>query len=204
MSAAGSSEAAVRLVGLVGSPNPGERTRTLTDAILGATSGAGATADVIELGEHSLAIADGTRAEDQVGTTRDVLERIERADAFVVASPIYRATYSGLLKNLLDLIPRGSYDGNTAPLRAKPVVVAATAAAPEHFLGVTPLIATIANFFGGYVVPPGVFASHRDFDADGGLVDPVKRHAEQAGLALVSLQRAIAASPALSDVEPQL
>ncbi len=56
-----------------------------------------------------------------------LLDEVARADALVLVSPIYRATYSGLLKVLFDQLP-------TESLRGVACVLAATAASPGHFL----------------------------------------------------------------------
>jgi FMN reductase len=36
---------------------------------------------------------------------------VERADALVIATPIYKAAYSGLLKAFLDILPQDGLDG---------------------------------------------------------------------------------------------
>jgi FMN reductase len=41
----------------------------------------------------------------------DAVTRILRADGIVVASPVYRAAYSGLVKALLDLLPKRALRG---------------------------------------------------------------------------------------------
>jgi FMN reductase len=197
------SEATV--LGVVGSPASSSRTRTLVEAVLEAAAEEGAATRVVVLGDHAMAFADGTRAEDQTGDTRSVLEAVEAADAFVLGTPIYRGTQSAMLKNLMDLTPRGVYDGATRPFQAKPVVVAATAASPHHFLGLDGPSEILRGFFAAWVVPPGVFASHADFGTDGRLAaEPVVRQAERAGRALVAMHRSLASEPALRAVEPAL
>jgi len=59
----------------------------------------------------------------------DVLQRIADCTLLVVASPVYKATYTGLLKVLLDRIPMEGLTGHIAI----PVMVAA---APIHSLAV--------------------------------------------------------------------
>ena len=41
------------------------------------------------------------------------------ADAVVLGSPVYRATYSALLKDLLERTERGRWGETTAPLQGK-------------------------------------------------------------------------------------
>ena len=59
----------------------------------------------------------------------NALSRVAKADVVVIATPIYKAAYSGLLKAFLDLLPQ---DG----LQHKAVVALATGGSPAHFLAV--------------------------------------------------------------------
>jgi FMN reductase len=77
--------------------------------------------DIIELGAGLL--------EWENDAVNDVLKRIEQSQLLIVASPIYKATYTGLLKLLLDRIPMEGLSGRVAI----PVMVAA---APIHVLAV--------------------------------------------------------------------
>jgi FMN reductase len=195
----------MRVLGLVGSPAASSRTLALVEGIVAAAAAEpGVEPQVIVLGARPLAFADGTRAEDQTGDTRAILEAVEAADAFVLGTPVYRATLSGSLKNLLDLVPRGVYDGRARPFQARPVVVAATAASTHHFLALDGLAEILRGFFAAWVVPPGVFASHADCGPDGELAQPVARQAAIAGRALVALHHAIEDHPALGAVEPAI
>ena len=48
---------------------------------------------------------------------RDALAVVEAADAVIVATPVYKASYSGVLKLFLDLIPQEGLRGKlTLPL----------------------------------------------------------------------------------------
>ena len=159
----------------------------------------------MRLHDHELAWADGTRAEAQVGDTRRVLDEIEAADGYVLGTPIYRATYSGPLKNRLDLVPRGGYDGDAAPLRAEPVGVVATGATAHHFLGADQLLPILRGFFASDVVPPVAYAHGGQYDADGRVADEALRESPRLlGTALVALARALRASPELRSVTSQL
>jgi FMN reductase len=188
------------VLGSVGS----KRTKLLVDLVLDAAVTAGATrGQTIDLGSIEIIRADGTPADDMTGDTRHAIDVLEESDLIVIGTPIYRATYSGLLKSFLDLVPRGGYDGSTAPLRAKPVVVVATAATPQHFLGIDQLKLVLHGFFAAHVLPPGVFASAADFTEQG--VSPaLAEAADTAGRAMVDLGRAIAGSAALAALQPQI
>jgi len=99
-----------------------------------------------------------------LGTGRDdavsgLLEEIAASHALVLVTPIYRATYSGLLKVLFDQLPPES-------LRGVPCVLAATAASPAHFLAVDTGFRSLVASLGGWSVPTVVYATPADLDAD--------------------------------------
>jgi FMN reductase len=196
----------MRIVGIVGSPNAQGATASLVDAVVARAASAGpCETDTIVLSEFDLGFADGTRAEAQSGDTRAVLARIEAGDAFVLGTPIYRASYSGALKNLLDLVSRGSWDGLARPFEAKAVGVVATGASAHHFLGLEPLIALLVNFFSAYVVPPGLYATSDQVDATGDVRDPdIARRTEDLADELLALTQAIGRHESLRRPTPQI
>jgi FMN reductase len=102
---------APRIVGLVGNPRPQSRThrltRTLTREIARVLGSAWVTeVDLAPFGPRVLDPSDAavTAAVDQ----------IIGADVLVVASPTYKAAYSGLLKGFLDRFGTGSLAGAAA------------------------------------------------------------------------------------------
>jgi FMN reductase len=193
----------MKVLGVVASPSAASRTRMLVELVLDAAAALPAvTTDLITFADRTFRAADGTRAEDYDGDTGDVVSAIDEAQAVVFGMPVYRGTYPGTLKNLLDIVPRGQYDGHAQALRAKPVAIAATGGLDHHFLGMNDLAAILGGFFAAYVIPPGLYASHALF-ADGAVTsERVRRGAEQTGQALVAMGRALEASPALQAVEP--
>jgi FMN reductase len=113
--------------------------------------------DVVHLGELDPGGLLGRHKDDEV---TDAVNAVTDAEVLVLATPVYRATYSGLLKVLMDQLPP---DG----LHGIPVVLAATAGGTQHFLsvdhGLRPLVASLA----GWSVPTAVYATPLDFDAAG-------------------------------------
>ncbi len=132
--------------------------------------------------------------------------RVARADAVVLATPMYRATYTGVLKEFLDRLHRGGpEEGFSSALRAKPVAVVATGASDHHFLGLDPLAALLLRFFGAYVVPPALYGSSRPSAAPGAAIDArLEEAAARLGRALAALADAVAADGRLSEARPQV
>ena len=81
---------------------------------------------------------------------------IETCDALVVGSPVYKASYTGLLKHLFDMV-----DANA--LRGRPVLVAATAKGSSHELMIDHQFRPLFAFFRAIVVPGSVYALDQDF-----------------------------------------
>lgn len=109
--------------------------------------------DVIDLSTLS---ADGLLGRVPDPAVAAAVERASAADVLVVATPIYRATYTGALKAFFDRFPAGALARTT-------VVFAATAGIADHFLaldtGGRALIASLE----GFVVPTVVYAISSDF-----------------------------------------
>jgi len=57
------------------------------------------SADVLSLGEHRISFADGRPLERFSDDTARVVGAIAQADAVLLASPVYRASFTGALKS---------------------------------------------------------------------------------------------------------
>ncbi|MFC4783494.1 NADPH-dependent FMN reductase [Nocardioides sp. MAHUQ-72] len=126
---------APRVAVVVGNPKP--RSRTLTAALHVARELAGAEPDlVVDLADLGAALLDW-----QDPTVSGLVGEVGAADLVVVASPTYKATYSGLLKLFLDRFSTDGLRGVAVPLMlgAGP----AHALAPE--LTLRPLLAEIGG-----------------------------------------------------------
>ena len=94
------------------------------------------------------------------------------SDSVVFASPVYRASITGAVKNLLDLLP-------VAALRDKPVEIVAMGASSHHYLAVDWHLRGILAWFGAFVLPTSVYLSGSDY-IDGELAAPEARSAVEA------------------------
>ena len=140
-------------VAIFGSPSPTSSSRMLAERLLSLLAGAGWSAALVNLTALPAA-ALLARAEDQ--RLQDALATVERARALIIATPVYRATYSGLLKTFFDLMPEGF-------LVDKICMLIATGAAPGHLLaidhGLRPLVASL----GGLSTAVAIYATPDDF-----------------------------------------
>jgi MsuE subfamily FMN reductase len=143
---------------------PPSRTRALIDAALtGATAHDPAVETaVLELREFDLEFCDGRRPDQYNADTRKALAMIAEADAYFVATPVYRASYTGALKNLFDLVPNDP-DRND-PLRGKVVGLLASGGSDHHYLLLEHQLRPLFGFFGAHTASRAVYAAPADFD----------------------------------------
>lgn len=92
------------------------------------------------------------------------IDAITEADAVIVVTPIYAASYSGLFKMLVDVLP-------TDALRDTPVLLGATGGTSRHSLAIDHALRPLFAHLGALVAPVGVFAASDDWgSADAGLL----------------------------------
>src|SRR4029077_12954212 len=70
--------------------------------------------------------------------------------------PVYRASFPGVLKNLLDITP-------VEALQNKPVGIVAMGGSPHHYLAVDSQLRAVLAWFGALVAPTGVYVTGGDF-----------------------------------------
>lgn len=87
----------MRICVLVGNPNAGSRTLAAAGALAGRLAGPGDSVEVIDLVEHANELF-AWPSEKMDALTRQVAS----SEVLIVASPTYKASYTGLLKSFLD------------------------------------------------------------------------------------------------------
>ncbi|MCV2489764.1 NAD(P)H-dependent oxidoreductase [Geodermatophilus sp. YIM 151500] len=178
-----------RVLGLAGGPEVGGRTATAVAGILAGAADRGAETGLLELSRTALS---------------EVVEAIEGADAVVFGSPVYRATYSALLKGVLEGTERGKWGETRAPLQGKAAAVVLTGASGHHFLAVNDLRGVLAGFFAVQVLAPGLYLDHSGFLDRKTLTEDSAALAATHGSALVDLTITVRSSPALAALRPQV
>lgn len=195
----------ITLLGISGSQSTDSRTRAAVEAALdGAADADGVETELLHLGDYDLVTADGRQLEQYEGDTTEALGKIVDADAYLVGTPVYRASYSGVLKNLFDMVPRGQWQADVAPLESAAVGLIATGASPHHYLSVDEELRPLLAFFGAHTVGSGVYA-HDEAFADSDVVDDeITDRLATLGRATVELAGAIEDGSALADLGPQV
>ena len=141
-------------VGISGSPSARSRSRILLERALDRLAEQGITTDLIDL---SALPADALLGRVVSPEVERALAKVAGADIVVASTPVYRATYTGLLKVFFDLFAQRALVGKVG-------LAIATGGAPGHQLvldhGLRPLFASV----GAIVVPTGVYAVDAEFD----------------------------------------
>jgi NAD(P)H-dependent FMN reductase len=135
--------------------------------------------DLLDLAAYRVSFADGRPLDAYGDDTARVVGRVVAADICLLATPIYRASYSGALKNLLDLVPLEGLRGKVCGLMA----MGATA---HHYLALDAQLRPVLAWFGAHLVPGGVYLQSEHF-REGRLAD------ERARGELTALARAMLA-----------
>jgi FMN reductase len=159
-----------RFVAVVGAVTPpGRLNAAIQEAVDLAAARPDVSATLLNLADHRISFADGRPLDRFADDTARAVSSLDDADAVLLASPVYRGSFTGALKNFLDLTPLET-------LRGKPVGIVAMGATPHHYLGVDWHLRAVLAWFGALVVPTSVYLDSSYFQ-DGKLADAGARAA---------------------------
>lgn len=164
-------------VGISGSPSPQSKSRALLEHALARLRERGVEGSVIDLADLD---ANALLGRHPDGDVQRALAMVEHAAIVVASTPVYRATYTGLLKVFFDLFPQRALEGKVA-------VGIATGAAGVHRVavdqGLRPLFASV----NAEPTPTGIYAT------DAELASP-----DQRAKVLEQIERAVSEALAMS------
>ena len=136
-----------------GSPSPKSKSRTLLERARERLGTAGFDARLIDLASLT---ADALLGRGQDPQVSSAIAAVLDARIVVASSPVYRATYSGLLKVFFDLLPQDALVGKMA-------IPILTGGGPAHLLaldhGLRPLLASL----GATVIASGIYGTDAQF-----------------------------------------
>ena len=142
---------------VVGNPKPRSCTLTVAEAVARAVAGAAGltgagrtTVDLADLGPH---LFDWSSAE-----VRAAVDAIRSSTLAVVASPTYKASYTGLLKSFLDWFSTTDLDGVT-------VVPVMVGAGLQHALAVEVQLRPVLVELGATLPTRGLYVTEDQLDA---------------------------------------
>jgi FMN reductase len=139
---------------VVGNPKRSSRTSTVAEAV-GARlrDGLGGRTSCMTIELADLASELFTPGSDRC---REAEEIVTKADAIVVASPVYKATYTGLLKAFLDRLPTGVLAGT-------PCAAVMLGGSLAHSLAVELHLRPLLTELGGHTLP-GCYVTEQALD----------------------------------------
>ena len=147
----------VKVVAVSGGLQRPSRTLTLVEALIEALGERAAIETrLIELGEVGPKLAGALYPNQLPAEVRDVIAAIESADFLIVASPVYRASFTGLFKHLFDFVDHNA-------LNDVPVLLAATGGSDRHALVIDHQLRPLFSFFQSHTLPIGVYGAEADF-----------------------------------------
>lgn len=145
----------VSIVAVSGSLHTPSKTTVLAAELLDAFADALGASVGIDVDTHLIELSDvgrefsGALTRDELRpAAADAIRRIESATLLIVASPVYRASFTGLFKHVFDFV--GQYS-----LIDKPVLLAATGGSDRHALIIEHQFRPLFSFFQALTLPIG-------------------------------------------------
>lgn len=111
---------------------------------------------LVEMGRIAPQLAGATWRSNLPDSVERELAAVEQADVLVVATPVYRGSYTGLFKHFFDFIHQDA-------LIDKPVLLAATGGSQRHALIIDHQLRPLFSFFQARTLPLGIYATDEDF-----------------------------------------
>ena len=135
---------------IAGSPSERSRSAALLDAVAQRLQFRGVQNErlqIRDLSPQALILADfGNR------TISHAIGRVAQAGVIVIATPVYKAAYSGVLKVFLDLLPQNALEGKT-------VLPLATGGSPNHMLALDYALRPVLQSLGAKHILPSIYAT---------------------------------------------
>lgn len=135
---------------VAGSPSETSRSAALLDAVQQRLQLRGVDVErlhIRDLSPQALLLADFSHPSVAHATAQ-----VARARAIVIATPVYKAAYSGVLKVFLDLLPQTAF-------KTKHVLPLATGGSPHHMLALDYALRPVLQSLGAAHILPGIYAT---------------------------------------------
>ena len=139
-----------RIVALSGSPSPESKTAMLAQKVIDELRADAADVQHIRLSAlNGLALLRGETSDQGIA---DAIAAVDEADGVVVATPIFKSSYSGLLKIFLDVLPQFGLAG-------KAVLPLATGGSLAHVLALDYGLRPVLQSMGARHIVQAVFVA---------------------------------------------
>ncbi|RDW20941.1 NADPH-dependent FMN reductase [Oceanobacillus chungangensis] len=142
--------------------------------------------ELIDLREYDVEFSVGAPIALYNDDTMDVVKKILSADFLVFGTPIYQASISGALKNLLDLLPENAF-------KYKVTGIVATGWTNKHFLVPEYQLKPVLSYFKGLIPTGNVYIHNNAFNEDSDVIidQEISERIEKLAEEMIYLQRGI-------------
>jgi FMN reductase len=145
------------IVGVSGSVTRPSRTTALVQAVLERIQArSGLDTRLIELVDAAPHLFTALTWDKLAGESKALVDAVEEADLLVIGTPVYRASYTGALKHLFDLVHHTAFV-------SKPVLLTATGGTHLHGLVTEHQLRPLFGFLNALTLPTTVYAVESDF-----------------------------------------
>ncbi|MEG0347349.1 MAG: FMN reductase [Acinetobacter sp.] len=147
----------LNIVAVSGGLNSPSKTESLVQAIINELSEAiHIKVHFVKLSEIGPLLGGAIYRNQLPQRVQDDLAAVEAADALIVGTPVYRASFTGLFKHFFDFVEQTA-------LVDVPVLLAASGGSDRHALVLEHQLRPLFSFFQAQTLPIGVYATDRDF-----------------------------------------
>ena len=147
----------LNIVAVSGGLNSPSKTESLVQAILNELAEAiNIQVHFVKLSEIGPLLGGAIYRNQLPQRVQDDLAAVEAADALIVGTPVYRASFTGLFKHFFDFVEQTA-------LVDVPVLLAASGGSDRHALVLEHQLRPLFSFFQAQTLPIGVYATDRDF-----------------------------------------
>ena len=145
----------MKLLGISGGPTQSSKTLLAVNAAVNYARNYNSYINIetLNICEFDVRFCDARDPAKYEGDARIVIDKVLEADAYIIGTPMYRGTYTGILKNLFDLIPNDAMMG-------KPVGLIATGGSDHHYLALEHELKPLLGFFLSIILPGVVYANN--------------------------------------------
>lgn len=137
---------------VVGNPKPASRTLTVAEELVNALAGGDRPRRVIDLAEHTAELFSWPSE-----TMAELNAAVAESDLVLLATPTYKASYTGLLKAFLDRYPAGG-------LQSVVAIPVFTGADLQHSMAPSNTLLPLLTELGATVVDGGLYFNMMNFD----------------------------------------
>lgn len=177
----------MKLVGISGALTGAKTSKAVFEVLMAAkTFDSTIQTELIDLKDYEVEFVRGTPLSYYNDDTNKVVGKILSADFLVIGTPIYQASITGALKNLLDHLP-------TDALKNKVTGMVATGGTDKHYLVLDYQLKPILSFLKAVVPARNVYVQNDYFEEETNEIhdEKINRHIKALAEEMISLQRMI-------------